>query len=157
MVNELSTHESMSTITKKTVLVIDDDEGVADIVSELLQAANYSPLIATEAQRGLELASTLEPSVIICDVVMPQLSGFTAVAALKDNPATAHIPVILMSSYHSFYSGLPEDAAAFLPKPFHPDELVATLQIVLSNLASRLALNQTLESKSDDTEIGFAC
>ena len=118
---------------KQTVLVIDDDEGVAEIIGKLLQAANFEPVIATDPEKGLALAQTAYAAAIICDVCMPRISGFAAMAALKHSAATSQIPVILTSGYNQTNFGMMKLAAAYLPKPFHPSELIAAVQGALSS------------------------
>jgi CheY-like chemotaxis protein len=103
----------------KTVLVIDDEWAIAEVLEALLADEGYRVIVAHDGRHGIERAAEWPPDVIMLDFMMPIMDGPATLTALKANPATASIPVILMSS-------LPEDTVAersdgyatFLRKPF---------------------------------------
>ncbi|MFA6955645.1 MAG: two-component regulator propeller domain-containing protein [Thermoanaerobaculia bacterium] len=81
-----------------TVLVIDDDAGVHAIVRASVAPAGYQVISAESGETGLELASTLAPSVIVLDLMMPEINGFEVATRLQHDPATASIPLLVLTS-----------------------------------------------------------
>jgi CheY-like chemotaxis protein len=116
----------------KTVLVIDDEWAIADVLDALLSDEGYRVIVAQDGRHGLERMAEWPPDVIMLDFMMPAMDGPATLAALKKNPATAAIPVIMMSS-------LPEHTVAercdgyvaFLRKPFR---IAAVLDVVTAAL-----------------------
>src|ERR1051325_4169189 len=89
----------MKTIpTRMTVLAINDDAGVLELLSVVLEREGYKVLTATEGARALEIAFQIEPDIIISDVVMPEVDGFELCRRLKADARTASIPVLLASA-----------------------------------------------------------
>ena len=115
-----------------TVLVVDDEFGVAEVLEAILTDEGYGVILAANGRQGLARVNDSQPDVVLVDYMMPVLDGVGLVRALAANPAHAHLPVILMSS-------LPEEAiksqldgyAAFLRKPFRVATVLTTLQRVL--------------------------
>ncbi|HEX6287787.1 MAG TPA: response regulator [Herpetosiphonaceae bacterium] len=82
-----------------TVLVIDDDPDVLDIVSEQLKPLEgYTILTASGGQAGLEQIATVHPDLIVLDLMMPEVDGFAVLECLESNPETRHIPVIVLTA-----------------------------------------------------------
>jgi CheY-like chemotaxis protein len=123
------------------VLVIDDEPLLADLLSAILEGPNYQTVIASNGTEGVQLARTVSPAIVFCDMSMPGMSGEEVIRTLRTDPATAALPLVLMSGDE------PADrraicANAFLPKPFAPDkvlELVRTLALPARHLSERLA------------------
>lgn len=103
----------------KTILVVDDEWAIAEVLEALLGDEGYRVIVANNGRQGLERLTEWRPDLIMLDFMMPIMDGPATFAALKANPRTSHIPVILMSS-------LPEETVtercfgyrAFLRKPF---------------------------------------
>ena len=112
-----------STGTQRTVLIIDDDADVVKSIRACLRSTGWALTTTLEAREGIALAGTIHPDVILCDASMPELSGPRVIEMLKKNTATSQIPVILMSGFADpeMFSHLP--LAAFLAKPFSPQDL----------------------------------
>ena len=110
-----------------TVLVIDDNHDMAELIACFLGAENFRPVIALNGPDGLAHARTLQPAAVICDSCMPGLDGVEVIEALRHDPATAHIPIVLMSGHGpGRFDG--SGADAFLPKPMHFDEMLALIR-----------------------------
>lgn len=122
-------------INNCTILVVDDDFMMQKGVFEMLKDVNVRILAAPEAKTGLMLAQKKQPDLILMDWNMPGLSGLEALHLLRDNPATAHIPVIIMTalSVSSFnaHTALTSGADDFLKKPFDCYELIGRLTAAL--------------------------
>jgi CheY-like chemotaxis protein len=81
-----------------TVLVVDDDPGAADLIHAYLSQPGYAVLRALGGQEGIELARRHLPDLVVLDLVMPDVGGIEVVEALKSDPATALIPVVMVTS-----------------------------------------------------------
>jgi CheY-like chemotaxis protein len=79
------------------VLVIDDDPHMRDLLSRFLERDQLSVAVATNGETGLQLARELRPTAILLDVMMPRMDGWAVLSALKADPLTADIPVIMIS------------------------------------------------------------
>ncbi len=77
------------------ILVVDDSETDRLILTEMLQAAGYTVVVAASGEECLEQVESLNPDMVLMDVIMPGLNGFQTNRALSKNPATEHIPVIV--------------------------------------------------------------
>ncbi len=110
-----------------TVLVIDDEPTVRDLVSRFLAAEGFRPVTASDGREGLRRASELRPAVIILDVMMPHMDGWAVLSALKADPQLAEIPVILLTIVEDRNLGYTLGAAEFLTKPIDRDRLAAVL------------------------------
>lgn len=122
-------HLLSATHTQK-VLVIDDVEMnatlIANVISTLCEAQT-----ATSSQRGLELALQYHPDLILLDVLMPEMDGFEVFRRLKNEPRTAHIPVIFLTGISDASAeelGLSMGAADFIAKPFRAAVLLARVR-----------------------------
>jgi CheY-like chemotaxis protein len=112
---------------RRTVLLIDDDPNALDLLSRVLQAAGFRVVSTTDGERALELARTLLPSAITLDVIMPGMDGWTVLQALKTDPATRDIPVIMVSMTDERDHGYALGATEFLTKPIEREQLVSLL------------------------------
>lgn len=81
----------------QTILVIDDDVIALDIMSYVLHTAGYRMLVAEDGESGIRRAEFARPDLILLDVMMPGIDGFGVASALRANPRTRHIPIILLT------------------------------------------------------------
>lgn len=115
----------------QTVLVVDDEFGIAEVLAEVLGDAGYDVVTAIHGRQALERLAARRPDVILLDFMMPVMNGPATLAALAADPGHRTIPVILMSS-------LPETAvaargyAAFLRKPFKVAAMLEAIARVLA-------------------------
>ena len=82
----------------KTVLVVDDDPFALTLTKDVLVAAGYSIITAANGQLGLDAANAKKPDLILLDVMMPKMDGYTTLNMLKSNPSTKQIPVIMVTA-----------------------------------------------------------
>jgi CheY-like chemotaxis protein len=118
----------------KTILVIDDSEDVRSFITTTMTQAGFSTLEAADAARGVELAKSSRPDLILCDIRMPGMDGYAALSTIRELPGIAGVPFILMTGSpdrDGFRRGMTGGADDFLWKPFSADELV---QAVISRL-----------------------
>ncbi len=109
------------------ILVIDDDTSLLQMMSIMLKRAGHNPTLASEARQGIAIAQRDIPDLAIIDVMMPDLSGYEVCAALRKDPATRNIPLLMLTALsQSEHRGKAEDsgADAFVTKPVTRDDLV---------------------------------
>ncbi len=111
-----------------TVLVIDDDPTVHDLMQRFLSKEGLRMVAAADGEEGLRLAKELRPAVITLDVLMPGMDGWAVLTALKADPALADIPVIMLTIENQKHMGFSLGAVDYLIKPIDWERLAATLQ-----------------------------
>jgi len=114
-------------MSEAVILVVDDDPKNSKIVGAYLKAGGYEVEFAADGEEALERLRDFPPDLILLDVFMPAMSGLELGDTLKNDPRTAGIPILAMSSYHEYASGAPrQDLAAddFIKKPARMDELL---------------------------------
>jgi CheY-like chemotaxis protein len=114
--------------TVRTVLVVDDDPTVHDLLSQLLTREGYAVALAATGVEGLNLARQLKPAAVILDIKLPDLDGWTVLAALKGDPELADIPVIVLTIVDDRARGYALGAAEYLVKPIDRQRLRAMLE-----------------------------
>jgi signal transduction histidine kinase/CheY-like chemotaxis protein len=106
-----------------TILVIDDDPSVRDLMSRFLTKLDYRVVAAANGEEGLRLAKQLHPLLITLDVVMPECDGWTVLDKLKSDSELAEIPVIMVTVVDNEPRGLDSGASNYLVKPVNRDRL----------------------------------
>jgi signal transduction histidine kinase/CheY-like chemotaxis protein/HAMP domain-containing protein len=105
------------------VLVIDDDATARELIADHLKAEGFSVATAAGGVEGLKLAKDLRPTAITLDVMMPDLDGWSVLAALRKDPELAEIPVIMITIVDEHRRGIALGAAGYLTKPIDRDRL----------------------------------
>jgi two-component system NtrC family sensor kinase len=105
------------------VLVIDDDATARELISDHLKAGGFSVVTAAGGVEGIKLAKELQPTAITLDVMMPDLDGWSVLAALRQDPELADIPVIMVSIVDDKRRGIALGAAGYLTKPIDRERL----------------------------------
>jgi adenylate cyclase len=105
------------------VLVIDDDATARELISDYLKAEGFSVVAASGGFEGLKLAKELRPTVITLDVMMPDLDGWSVMAALRQDTELAEIPVIMVTIVDEYRRGIALGAAGYLTKPIDRERL----------------------------------
>jgi two-component system, cell cycle response regulator len=127
---------------KRRVLVVDDSEVTRAILSRTLRGAGFDVLEARDGAEGAMAALREQPAVVITDLEMPTMDGFPLLRLLKADPASSHIPVLILTSHGeaaSRYWGLRTGADAYLTKDFQPGDLVSTVTRLADAGAARPA------------------
>jgi PAS domain S-box-containing protein len=109
---------------RTTVLVVDDDPMAREILGGYLEEGGYVVAMAADGSQGLELARKLRPSIITLDIQLPDINGFEVLRRIKEDKATAHIPVIIVSITDDRDRGMSLGATDFLEKPVNKDRLL---------------------------------
>jgi len=108
------------------VLLIEDFDDAREMYSDYLEFSGLRVAGAADAVRGLTMADELQPAIILMDAALPGLSGWDAIAELKANARTRHIPVLMLTGHvlgDAKERALAAGADGFIPKPCLPDEL----------------------------------
>lgn len=118
----------------KRILVIEDDANVMKLTKTMLDIAGYTTISAIDGRQGVEFARTVNPDLILLDILLPYKDGYTACTEIKNDPEIGHIPVIMMSA---LYTKLNKTLASrlgadgYITKPFTREELVSTVELYL--------------------------
>ena len=134
---------------KATVLVIDDDREVIDLIEPTLKDAGYRVRVAKNADQGFTLLTSDIVDLILLDVQLPGLSGFKFIEILKQEPRTAALPVLMLTSRKSEsdkVTGLHAGADDYLTKPFSMRELLARVQALLRRSRHEGRVDRLLEA-----------
>jgi twitching motility two-component system response regulator PilH len=118
------------------VLIVDDSPTEQHIFCKALERHGYDTVVASDGEEAIGAAQQMRPDVIVMDVVMPGMNGFQATRRLSKDPATANIPVVIVSSKGQETDriwGLRQGASHYLVKPVESSELVAAVEAAMAN------------------------
>ena len=115
----------------KTILVIEDESSITEMLVMLLESEGYEVLTAEDGQAGVECLARQRPDLVLSDVMMPKLDGRKVVAVMRANPEWKTIPIVLMSAGVDYPQDLAGVIDGFLHKPFYMDELLAVFARIL--------------------------
>ena len=130
----------------KTILVIEDEEDVSDLIRYHLKKAGYRVLVAGDGAAGLDVAMAEHPDAIILDLMLPRLNGLEVAKRLRAQERTSSTPLLILSAKgetESRIKGLELGADDYLPKPFSPKELVLRIKALLRRSAVAVATEIT--------------
>lgn len=153
---------------QSVILVVDDSPEILDIIKTIL-SAHYIVKLATRGDVALKIAQTQKPDLILLDVMMPGMNGYETCTALKENPETTHIPVIMVSvnnDENDELVGLEAGAVDYISKPISAAILLARvahqIQLVLTRrdlhqahgkvLAERLLMEELVRKMLSDSD-----
>jgi DNA-binding response OmpR family regulator len=117
------------------VFVADDDPDIRELVTVKLEAAGFDVAAAADGQAALDRIRADPPDVVVLDLMMPGLTGLEVCAALRAEPDTARLPIILLTAKAQeadITKGLASGADDYVVKPFSPRELLSRVEAVLS-------------------------
>jgi len=132
--------EAGAIVEGSSVLVIDDDPSVRDVVKRSLSKEGVSVMTASSGEEGLELARKHRPDVITLDVQMPGMDGWEVLKTLKSDPELRQIAVIMMTNIDEKTTGYALGAAEYMTKPVDRDHLVEVLKKFRNNASTRPVL-----------------
>jgi DNA-binding response OmpR family regulator len=117
-----------------TVLVVDDDPVIQRLLRVNFEMEGYDVIVASDGLDGLERARAERPDIVVLDIMMPKMSGLDVAKALKADPDTASIPVLLLSAKAQeadLRAGDASGADGYLTKPFDPLQLLQRVEQLL--------------------------
>ena len=118
---------------KKKILIADDELNIRSLVSRMLDK-DYIVIEATNGEEAIDIAKRQEPDLILMDLIMPKMDGYTACFSIKTDQATKEIPVVMLTGVgHEFNKKFAQEMGAdgYITKPFSADELLRQVKRVL--------------------------
>ena len=115
----------------KNILIIDDAQDIVKALSIRLKAHRYEVITAFDGQKGLDMARSRRPDLIILDLSLPKLDGYKVCQNLKNDPQYKHIPIIMFTAKQGAEDevlGLEMGAEEYVNKPFEPEELMEKIK-----------------------------
>ena len=125
------------------ILVVDDEPDIRQLVKMRLELKKYEVLTADNGETAMAIAQAAQPDLILMDCIMPGQNGFSVCKQLKDTQSTKHIPVIFLTAkgrQDDILQGTFAGGAAYLTKPFDPQQLLKTIDHVLADTRQRHGL-----------------
>ncbi|MCU0425371.1 MAG: response regulator [Candidatus Kapabacteria bacterium] len=117
---------------RKKIVVIDDDETTLRTIERILEAYDYVTFGAATGREGIDLINRTQPDIVLCDVMMPGMSGYEVLLELRNHAATATIPVLLLSARRDpdeIRHGMKLGADDYLTKPFSTEDLLRCIEV----------------------------
>jgi CheY-like chemotaxis protein len=131
----------------KAILVVDDEPAILDMIAELLGYEGYQVITTSQGSVALARAKADPPALILLDLMMPGMSGWQMIAALKASPQTRAIPVVVLSARRDLPAIAKElEIRSFLAKPFDIDELIGIVRQYTGSNPSSAAPTPPAES-----------
>ncbi len=131
--NVVSIENQNSNKNGKTVLIIDDDPTVSELMKRHLLKEKYNVVVAPNGKEGVKLAREISPDVITLDILMPEMDGWSVLRTLKADPKVSDIPVIMASILDEKNKGFSLGAADFLSKPVQKDYLMKAIRNLIGD------------------------
>jgi DNA-binding response OmpR family regulator len=127
---------------RDTVLLVEDEADVVDLLRYNLNKAGFSVLVAYDGLTGLQMARESRPEILVLDLMLPGMDGYSVCRALKKDPETELLPILMLTARgepSERIHGLEIGADDYVTKPFSPRELVLRIQALLRRSRSRVA------------------
>lgn len=138
------------------ILVIEDEEDICSNILEFLEYEGFDVLAATNGRAGIQLAKEHIPDLIICDIVMPELSGHEVISALRRDPLTAMIPFIFLTARtanEDLRKGMNLGADDYLTKPFELEDLLSAIH---TRLKKHATISEHFTKKIDELSLNLS-
>ena len=151
----------------KRILVVDDDRNLRKIIQTNLELAGYDVSTAANGEDALRVLATMQPDLVVLDVMMPLMDGYEVARRIRRHPANTHVPIIMLtakSEVEDKLAGFEAGADDYITKPFGPQELLARVRAKLrrvevdsslsplTKLPGNLAIEAELRRRIDERE-----
>lgn len=130
------------------ILIIDDNPDIRNLIKIISKPYDFDVLMAESGPAGFDILENQRVDLVVLDILMPEMDGFTVCKKIKSNPDTSEIPVIFLSTKdetESLVKGLKLGAVDYISKPFHSDEFIARIKIHLELYKSKKHLQEKLQ------------
>ncbi|BAT59575.1 alkaline phosphatase synthesis transcriptional regulatory protein PhoP [Variibacter gotjawalensis] len=134
---------------RQVVLVVDDSPDMLSMLVTTLEESGMTVLVATAGAQALRSAEKMTPDVILMDAMMPEMDGFETTRLMRENVATAHIPIMFMtglSETENIVRGFQAGGTDYVTKPIVPDVLVARIRAHLANAQKTSSARAALDA-----------
>jgi len=146
-------NETTATSTRRdTILVVDDTPETLGLLTDTLDHAGFTVLIATDGQSALELLDQITPDLVLMDAVMPGMNGFESCRRMKQEKMLANLPVIFLTGLSEsahVVEGLASGGVDYVTKPIVVDELLARIRVHLSNARAAQGAGAALDASGN--------
>ncbi|HEX8235125.1 MAG TPA: response regulator [Abditibacteriaceae bacterium] len=118
------------------ILITEDEHELCQLLKEHMEKAGYEVVTASNGREAVERVGIEAPDVVLMDVMMPEMNGFEAMRQIKENPSTAHIPVVMLTGLDDDISttrGWKMGTSLYLKKPFVPGQLISYIKLILDH------------------------
>ena len=118
---------------QKTILIIDDDLALQTVLEIALREAGYQVILANDGQEGIEKLTTLNPDLVISDIMMPQMDGVETFQRIQEQLQDNGIPIFIMTALNRkpWFADLEAEGAVIIQKPFDIDQLLRLVKDML--------------------------
>lgn len=133
----------------KKILVIEDNQDVRENLEEILELSGYDVVGAKDGKEGVQMASSWNPDLIVCDIMLPIIDGFGVLQIISKKPALKSVPFIFLTAkteLSDIRKGMNLGADDYVTKPFNKDELLSVIELRLTKAAESVSLPQ-IESR----------
>ena len=127
----------------ESILVIEDNQDIRENTCEILEMAGYTTISAANGQEGIHYAIQSRPNIILCDILMPEISGYDVIRILKNDPLTSQIPFVYVTASgekNEIALAMDMGAVGYVRKPFEVGELINAIHKALVEIVSHQAL-----------------
>lgn len=128
-------------MAKETVLVVEDEEDILELIRYNLSREGYPVLLAESGEAAMQIVEKSHPSLILLDLMLPEIDGLTVCKQIKSNPKTANTPIIIVTAKGDetdVVAGLEVGADDYITKPFSPKVLIARVRAMLRRTGKSL-------------------
>jgi two-component system alkaline phosphatase synthesis response regulator PhoP len=143
-------------LSNAKVLVVDDEQGILDLVAAYLEKEGYAYRTATDGQAGLKATRTFKPDIVVLDIMLPGIDGIEMLAQLRRESDVYVILLTAKSDETDKIVGLSVGADDYLTKPFSPRELIARIKAALRRVGSGGRLGEVARLRFQRLEIDVA-
>jgi len=121
-------------MSKKKILVVDDEINILQTLTDLLSSSGYEVVTAMDGKAGIEMAKKAKPDLVLLDIMMPKVSGIELLKQVKSKTKHAHIPIIVLSAksnIETIEEAMKNYADKYITKPYDPKDLLTSIQTAL--------------------------
>jgi len=146
---------------RKTILIVDDEPYMIQLIADILEAEGYNSLAALSGKEALLLAEKYKPYAITLDIMMPEIDGWEVLQKLKKKPETSSIPVVIVSKMEDQHTGHALGAVGYVSKPVHRVNLMSeirkinsaphSIMVVDDDEFDRATMREIIESEQIET------
>jgi CheY-like chemotaxis protein len=118
----------------KKILIVEDNPEVVDLVQMILEHLGYAPIVAMTGKQGVDLATSLLPDLVLLDISLPDMDGFTVACQIRQNQKTQSIPILATTGKVSFEDRercLNHGCNDYISKPYTPKQLASRIEKLL--------------------------
>jgi DNA-binding NarL/FixJ family response regulator len=148
----MANEASVTSARRDTILVVDDTPETLGLLTDTLDHAGFTVLIATDGHSALELLDQITPDLVLMDAVMPGMNGFESCRRMKQEKMLANLPVIFLTGLSEsahVVEGLASGGVDYVTKPIVVDELLARIRVHLSNARAAQGAGAALDASGN--------